>query len=37
METLGRVGRAAVFLAAPDARYVTGNTLVVDGGQGCLR
>jgi NAD(P)-dependent dehydrogenase (short-subunit alcohol dehydrogenase family) len=31
------IGRAAVFLAGPDARYVTGSTLVVDGGQGYLR
>ena len=31
------IGRAAVFLAGPDARYVTGSTLVVDGGQGFLR
>jgi NAD(P)-dependent dehydrogenase (short-subunit alcohol dehydrogenase family) len=31
------IGRAAVFLAGADARYVTGSTLVVDGGQGYLR
>jgi len=31
------IGRAAVFLAGPDARYITGSTLVVDGGQGFLR
>jgi NAD(P)-dependent dehydrogenase (short-subunit alcohol dehydrogenase family) len=31
------IGRAAVFLAGPDARYITGSTLVVDGGQGYLR
>jgi 2-hydroxycyclohexanecarboxyl-CoA dehydrogenase len=38
--TLGRigdceldVGRAAVFLAADDSSYVTGHTLMVDGGQ----
>ena len=31
------IGRAAVFLAGPDGRYITGSTLVVDGGQGFLR
>lgn len=31
------IGRAAVFLAGADARYITGSTLVVDGGQGYLR
>jgi NAD(P)-dependent dehydrogenase (short-subunit alcohol dehydrogenase family) len=31
------IGRAAVFLASADARYITGSTLVVDGGQGFLR
>jgi len=31
------IGRAAVFLASADARYITGSTLVVDGGQGYLR
>jgi NAD(P)-dependent dehydrogenase (short-subunit alcohol dehydrogenase family) len=31
------IGRAAVFLCGPDARYVTGTTLVVDGGQAYLR
>jgi NAD(P)-dependent dehydrogenase (short-subunit alcohol dehydrogenase family) len=36
-ECEGEIGRAAVFLAGPDARYVTGSTLVVDGGQGYLR
>lgn len=39
MHPLGRVGtpqeaaRAAVFLASPDASFVTGTTLVVDGGR----
>ena len=31
------VGRVAVFLAGPDGAYVTGTTLVVDGGQTYLR
>lgn len=31
------IGRAAVFLCGPDARYITGTTLVVDGGQSYLR
>jgi len=31
------IGRAAVFLCGPDARYVTGTSLLVDGGQGYLR
>ena len=31
------IGRATVFLCGPDARYVTGTTLVVDGGQAYLR
>jgi meso-butanediol dehydrogenase/(S,S)-butanediol dehydrogenase/diacetyl reductase len=31
------IGRAAVFLCSPDARYVTGTTLMVDGGQAYLR
>lgn len=31
------IGRAAVFLASQDARYITGGTLIVDGGQAYLR
>jgi NAD(P)-dependent dehydrogenase (short-subunit alcohol dehydrogenase family) len=31
------VGPAAVFLASPDAHYVTGTTLLADGGRGYLR
>ena len=31
------VGRAAVFLAGPDAAYITGTTLMVDGGFNYLR
>ncbi len=31
------IGRAAVWLCSPDAGYVTGTTLVVDGGQSYLR
>ncbi len=31
------IGRAAVFLCSPDARYITGGTLIVDGGQAYLR
>ena len=31
------IGRAAVFLCGPDGRYVTGTTLMVDGGQSYLR
>jgi meso-butanediol dehydrogenase/(S,S)-butanediol dehydrogenase/diacetyl reductase len=31
------VGRAAVFLLSDDARYVTGQTLMADGGQAYLR
>lgn len=31
------IGRAAVFLCGPDAAYITGTTLVVDGGQAYLR
>ncbi len=31
------IGRAAVYLCGPDGRYVTGTTLVVDGGQSYLR
>jgi NAD(P)-dependent dehydrogenase (short-subunit alcohol dehydrogenase family) len=31
------IGRAAVFLASEDAAYVTGQTLMVDGGMGSFR
>jgi NAD(P)-dependent dehydrogenase (short-subunit alcohol dehydrogenase family) len=31
------IGRAVVFLAGPDAGYVTGGTLLLDGGQAFLR
>ncbi len=31
------IGRVAVFLAGPDGAYVTGTTIVVDGGQTYLR
>ncbi len=31
------VGRAAVFLAGPGSDYVTGSTLMADGGRGYLR
>ena len=31
------IGRAAVFLASPDAAYITGTTLMVDGGFNYLR
>jgi NAD(P)-dependent dehydrogenase (short-subunit alcohol dehydrogenase family) len=27
------IGRAAVYLAGPDASFITGHTLMVDGGQ----
>lgn len=31
------IGRAVVFLCGPDARYITGHTLPLDGGQAYLR
>jgi meso-butanediol dehydrogenase / (S,S)-butanediol dehydrogenase / diacetyl reductase len=31
------IGRAVVFLCGPDAKYITGTTLTVDGGQAFLR
>jgi NAD(P)-dependent dehydrogenase (short-subunit alcohol dehydrogenase family) len=31
------VGRAVVFLVGPDAGYITGSTLMVDGGHDYLR
>jgi NAD(P)-dependent dehydrogenase (short-subunit alcohol dehydrogenase family) len=31
------VGRAIVFLCGPDAEYITGTTLMVDGGYTYLR
>jgi NAD(P)-dependent dehydrogenase (short-subunit alcohol dehydrogenase family) len=31
------IGRAVVFLAGPDSDYITGQTLMVDGGQAMLR
>jgi NAD(P)-dependent dehydrogenase (short-subunit alcohol dehydrogenase family) len=31
------IGRAVVFLAGPDSNYITGQTLMVDGGQTMLR
>jgi NAD(P)-dependent dehydrogenase (short-subunit alcohol dehydrogenase family) len=31
------VGPVAVFLASSDARYVTGTTVLADGGRGYLR
>jgi NAD(P)-dependent dehydrogenase (short-subunit alcohol dehydrogenase family) len=31
------IGRAVAFLCGPDAAYVTGTTLTVDGGQAYLR
>lgn len=31
------IGRAVVFLCGPDGSYLTGNTLLIDGGQAFLR
>ena len=31
------VGRVVVFLCGPDAAYITGHTLPIDGGQAFLR
>ncbi|WP_235490636.1 SDR family oxidoreductase, partial [Frankia sp. AvcI1] len=31
------VGRAVVFLVGPDSQYITGTTLMVDGGYDYLR
>ncbi|MBI5088310.1 MAG: SDR family oxidoreductase [Actinobacteria bacterium] len=31
------IGRAVVFLCGPDSSYMTGNTLLIDGGQAFLR
>src|SRR5436305_4934188 len=31
------IGRAVVFLCGPDSGYMTGNTVLIDGGQGYLR
>jgi NAD(P)-dependent dehydrogenase (short-subunit alcohol dehydrogenase family) len=44
MNPLGRlgdcqkdIGRVVVFLASPDSDYITGHTIMVDGGQLMLR
>jgi len=31
------IGRAVAFLCGPDARYITGHTLPLDGGEAFLR
>ena len=31
------IGRTVVFLCGPDAAYLTGNTICIDGGQAFLR
>ena len=31
------IGRGAVYLAGPDAKFITGTTLMIDGGYNYLR